>query len=136
MIIVLDSNVIVAALAAHGLCQSVFELCLDQHEIAISAQLLDEISAALRKELKVPGERADEIVKFLENHGLVFKPVPLQVPVCRDPSDDRILELAREAEAGFVVTGDEDILILDRFGSIPIVTPRQLWEQLKQQETR
>jgi putative PIN family toxin of toxin-antitoxin system len=134
MIIVLDSNVIVAAFAAHGLCQSVFELCLDQHEIAASAHLLDGVSTALQKKLKVPEKKANEVVRFLENHGRVFKPAPMQKPVCRDPSDDRILELARESEAAFIVTGDEDLLMLERYWSIPIITPRQLWERLKQPE--
>ncbi len=40
MRIVLDANVVVAAFAARGLCESLFELCLGSHEIVLSERLL------------------------------------------------------------------------------------------------
>ena len=43
MKIVLDENVIIAAFAARGLCESVMEVCLSGHEIVLSNGLLDEI---------------------------------------------------------------------------------------------
>ena len=134
MRIVLDTNVIVAAFAARGLCQSIFELCLDQHEIAVSSNLLDEVRNSLQKKLKMPENKIDEIIGLVEDYGHLFTPDSIQASVCRDPSDDRILELARSSAADFIVTGDKDLLILEHFESIPIITPRQLWERLKQQE--
>jgi predicted nucleic acid-binding protein len=44
--VVLDTNVLVAAFATRGLCQSVFELCLDRHTIAISDPLIQELTPA------------------------------------------------------------------------------------------
>jgi uncharacterized protein len=44
--------------------------------------------------------------------------------VCRDPDDDMVLECAVNAEAQFIVTGDNDILALGSFRGIRIVTPR------------
>jgi hypothetical protein len=38
---VLDANVVVAAFAVRGLCEPVFELCLDSHEILLSEPLPD-----------------------------------------------------------------------------------------------
>jgi uncharacterized protein len=42
---------------------------------------------------------------------------------CRDPKDDKFLELAVCGDASFVVTGDQDLLVLHPFREIPIVTP-------------
>ena len=47
-----------------------------------------------------------------------------RVAVCRDPTDDKFLELAINGRADMIVTGDLDLLVLDRFRGIPIVTPR------------
>ena len=42
MNIVLDANVIIAAFAARGLCEPIMEVCLSEHDIALSDDLLDE----------------------------------------------------------------------------------------------
>ena len=48
-----------------------------------------------------------------------------RIAVCRDPTDDRFLELAVNGRADIIVTGDLDLLVWDPFRGIPIVTPRQ-----------
>ena len=42
---------------------------------------------------------------------------------CRDPDDDKFLELAVNGRADVIVSGDEDLLALDTFRGIPIITP-------------
>ena len=48
--------------------------------------------------------------------------------VCRDPKDDRILELALNGDAGVIVTGDMDLLVLNPFRGVRIVTPTEFLE--------
>ena len=48
-----------------------------------------------------------------------------RVHVCRDPEDNRILELAVNGDAGVIVTGDKDLLVLDPFRGVRIVTPAE-----------
>ena len=45
------------------------------------------------------------------------------VRACRDPRDDKFLELAVNGEATLIVTGDNDLLSLNPFRDIPIITP-------------
>lgn len=45
------------------------------------------------------------------------------VRACRDPRDDKFLELAVNGAADVVVTGDHDLLALHPFRGIPIVAP-------------
>lgn len=53
--------------------------------------------------------------------------VPITEPVqtCRDPNDDKILELAVNGHADYIVTGDDDLLVMDPFRGIAIVRPAE-----------
>ena len=46
-----------------------------------------------------------------------------RIAACRDPTDDKFLELAVNGRADLIVTGDGDLLVLNPFRDIPIVTP-------------
>jgi predicted nucleic acid-binding protein len=46
-----------------------------------------------------------------------------RISICRDPKDNQILELAISGKANLIITGDDDLLVLNPFQSILIVTP-------------
>lgn len=46
-----------------------------------------------------------------------------RITACRDPKDDRFLELAVNGGADLIISGDADLLALNPFRRIPIVTP-------------
>lgn len=50
--------------------------------------------------------------------------------VFNDPDDDRVLECAVEGQADFIVTGDKDLLRLNRFQNVTIIPPRAFIEYL------
>ena len=50
-------------------------------------------------------------------------PITERVRVCRDPKDDKFLELAVNGRADVIVSGDADLLALSAFQGIPILTP-------------
>jgi predicted nucleic acid-binding protein len=49
---------------------------------------------------------------------------------CRDKKDDKFLELAVSGNASHIITGDEDLLVLNPFRGISILTPRQFLQSL------
>lgn len=55
--------------------------------------------------------------------------IHVSITACRDPKDNKFLELAVSAEAKTIVTGDEDLLVLHPFRSIEIITPRSFLMQ-------
>ncbi len=57
-------------------------------------------------------------------------PESLTVPDCRDPNDIPFLKLALADGADALVTSDTDLLSLSSEFSVPIITPRELNEQL------
>ena len=49
--------------------------------------------------------------------------VHTDLQICRDPKDDKLLALALDGNADLIVTGDKDLLVLNPFRGIPIITP-------------
>ncbi len=47
------------------------------------------------------------------------------IRACRDPRDDKFLELAIAGRASQLITGDADLLVLNPFQGVPIVTPAE-----------
>jgi putative PIN family toxin of toxin-antitoxin system len=131
MKIVLDANVIVAAFASRGLCESIFEFCLSGHEIILCVDLLDEIARNLRLKIKLPGPAVDSIRGLLQEYGTLLDPASLPQDACRDPDDVKILGLAIASSADFIVTGDEDLLVLEECQGIPILSPRSFSQAIR-----
>lgn len=50
-------------------------------------------------------------------------------PPCRDPKDNFILALALAAEADAIVSSDHDLLVLNPWRAIPVLTPAQFVSQ-------
>ena len=51
-----------------------------------------------------------------------------QIKACRDPRDDKFLELAVSGHATHIVTGDSDLLALHPFRGIQILSPHSFLE--------
>ena len=126
--VVLDTNVIVAAFVARGLSNAVFELCLDKFEVIISTFITGEISKTLKNKIKIPDVRITEIINFLEESCRITNYKSLKKSICRDKKDDEILALAKDSNSKYIITRDQDLLILNKFEDIKIVSPRQIWE--------
>lgn len=131
MKVVLDSNVLVAAFAARGLCQAVLELCLNKQETFISEYILNEVQHALSKRVKLPKKVVLEIIEWLRDHFILETAEKLDLKKCRDPQDIEILGLALKTQSDFLITGDQDLLVLKRLQGIAIVSPREFWDHLR-----
>jgi putative PIN family toxin of toxin-antitoxin system len=126
--IVLDTNVLIAALAAHGLASSVFELCLREHTIVISSEILMELAEGLLNKIAIPPSVAAPIIELLKRTAEIHTPSTVPPGSCRDADDLHVLGLAIAAKADRIITGDEDLLVLGSFCGIPIDSPRQFWD--------
>jgi uncharacterized protein len=130
MKIVLDSSVIVAAFAAHGLCEAVFELCLDSHQVLISADFIYEVQTAFRKKLKLPAATIESITALIRENTTMVAPAIIPNGSCRDQNDLHILGLAAAGEAEYLITGDNDLLVLKKFRGCRIMSPREFSNRL------
>ena len=134
MKIVLDANVIIAAFAARGLCESIMEVCLSDHEILLCDELLEEILKNLRLKIKLSTKIVDDIGDLLMEQVSMIDSVPLSPDICRDPDDIKVLCLAVAGSANYIVTGDKDLLVLKEFQGILILNPRAFSSLLHSEE--
>lgn len=130
---VFDTNVIISALLfSKSVPGQVFTRSLDNGAILVSKSLIEELNKVLAREkfnrYVTVEERGAFLKAFLRESQLVE--ITEKVQACRDPKDDQILELAVNGNASFVVTGDDDLLVLNPFRGIPIVTAGVLLENL------
>jgi uncharacterized protein len=122
--IVLDTNVLIAALIAHGVCHQLFEHCVRRHTLLTSEFILEETQAKLIEKFGYTAEVAAEAVTVLRSRMKVVPALRLDSPVCRDPDDDHILAAAVSANCDCVITGDQDLLVLKAYDGIDILSPR------------
>lgn len=128
MIVVLDTNVIVAALVAKGLCHEIVVRALGSCTVVTSAALLDELEHTLRRKFTL-GPAALAFLEQLRLRVRIIEPAPLSVRVSRDADDDVALA-AVAAGAALIVSGDEDLLVIGRHNGIDIVAPRDFLRRL------
>lgn len=69
-----------------------------------------------------PWERRHELLEALADQSTVVEPT-VAVDVCRDPDDNKVLELAVEGDADLIISGDSDLLVLHPFEGIAILSP-------------
>ena len=131
MKVVLDTNVILAAFATRGLCESILDLCLDQHQIILSEPILAEATEHLVEKFKVPVTQIQGIVALLREHSVLVEPTEVPSNACRDQNDLPILGTLLAGGADCLVTGDKDLLVIKQFRKIPIMSPRQFYDSLR-----
>jgi putative PIN family toxin of toxin-antitoxin system len=127
--LVLDTNVLIAAIAADGLCRDLVRMRLRPHTVITSEPLLAELRSTLRAKFKIAPDEL-RLLSLLRERAEVVIPASLDKRICRDPDDDIVVATALAGRADLIVTGDDDLLVLKRFRSIRILSPRQVLEIL------
>ncbi|MBM3179537.1 MAG: putative toxin-antitoxin system toxin component, PIN family [Chloroflexi bacterium] len=125
---VCDTNVVISALLMK---KSIARDALDKARMAGGILLSLEVIEELRDVLSRPAfdryvEEEDRL-KFLS---LLVKEATLveiieRIKECRDPKDDKFLELAINGSASIIISGDKDLQVLHPFRNIPIISPRE-----------
>jgi len=99
---------------------------------AIMAELLD-VFVRPRLTRFVDPELRDEVLSLLDAFGIFFTPTVL-VTDCRDPKDDKYLELALASGAEVIVSGDADLLVLHPWRGVQILQPAAYLAEAEGQE--
>jgi uncharacterized protein len=133
--LVVDTNVLVSyLLTPDSTPRKAVDRILDYEELLFSEQTLRELSEVLARpkfhHLIAQADR-DEFVELVSRVGTWIE-IRETIRACRDPRDDKFLELAINGEADGVLTGDADLLALDPFRGIAIMTPAA-WLSQKQE---
>jgi putative PIN family toxin of toxin-antitoxin system len=122
---VFDTNCLVSAsILPKSLLRQAFDKAIRLGSIASSAEVFEEYTQVLfrRKFDKyfISDEERLFIINLVGTKLRVFSPAEI-INDCRDPKDNKFLELAVSANASCIITGDKDLLILHPFRGIPIL---------------
>lgn len=123
MKLVIDTNVLIAAFIAHGVCADVFEHCARYHVIIASDFILDEFREHLACKFQYTAQETEEAVSLLRSRVELVTPTKLANVICRDPDDDIVLGTAIAGCAVCIITGDADLLAIKQFRGIDVVRP-------------
>ena len=130
---VFDTNVLVSALLFdRSKPARAFFVALRAGEVLVSADVISELSDVLGREKfrrYVSGEERGRFLRSLLRETTLVE-VRGKVRACRDPKDDKFLELAVNGNADCIVSGDDDLLTLGPFRGIRILTPDGFLEAL------
>lgn len=125
--VAIDTNVLISCLLFGGQLSWLRSLWLEKRIIPLlSRETFDEFRRVLaypKFSLSLSEIRAiinDEILPYFE----VIEVEQITTSICRDPHDEKILAVADAGKASYIITGDMDLLVLQTFGNIKIITPK------------
>jgi putative PIN family toxin of toxin-antitoxin system len=135
MKVVIDTNIWISYLLG-SLLQGMDEKILSKEiKVVVSDEMLKEISeVSSRPKFKniFTAKRIKELFSLLDSYAIVVSPSQ-KVNVCRDGKDNFLLEVALEGEANYLVTGDEDLLVINTFQSTKIIRPKEFEDMFNSQ---
>ena len=127
---VVDTKILFrAVIKPHGTVGPILtQLAAGAYTLVYSHPLLDELVEKLalpriRVKYGLDNQAIETTLALLALRGELVHPTRT-VKVCRDPDDNALIEAALAGDAEYVVTGDEDLLVLKRFETVRIMTPR------------
>lgn len=127
---VLDTNVLISAIVWPDSIPNKALLKALTSEVLISDDLKNELLEVFSRpkfdKYKSNEERAEELKNFIKE--CTFIEVYSKINVCRDKKDNMVLELAKDGNAILIVSGDDDLLSLNPFQGIQIITARDFFE--------
>lgn len=123
---VVDTNVLIsAALSPEGKPNRALRYVISEGTLLASNATFDEFSTRIRRPKffrYLREEDREDYIALIRSVSRLVEPAE-RIRECRDPQDNKFLELAVAGHADAIVTGDEDLLVMHPFRGIAIVAP-------------
>lgn len=122
---VFDTNALISALLfENSKPAQALRYALANGEVLVSLDLLEELNEVLGREKFNRYLTTEEREEFLEAliERAVLVDITENVQECRDPKDDKVLELGLNGEAQYIISGDRDLLVLHPFRDVLVIT--------------
>lgn len=123
---VVDTNTLVSAILVEGSTPDrALRRAREIGVLLVSPDTIDEAVEVLSREKfdpYVPWALRQEFLEAFADQSVVVEPT-VSITACRDPDDNKFLEVAVEGDATAIISGDADLLALDPFRGVAIVEP-------------
>jgi putative PIN family toxin of toxin-antitoxin system len=126
--VVIDTNVFISALLNPlGTPKKVINITVSQFTILQSEATYQELATRISKKKFDKYLEKDDRLDFLSSlkNRSLFVDIWHETRVCSDLDDNKFLELAVSGMAQYIITGDKELLILNTYQGIPIITPAE-----------
>ncbi len=130
MKVFLDTNVIVSAFATRGICADLYCEVILSHNFITSKTVISESRDVFERKLSIPENLINEIQNSIESNATIEDSIIRHNIPITDKADRILLFEAIESGSTVFVTGDKEILVLERTHSMEIVSPRQFWNKI------
>ena len=128
--VVIDTNVFISGIVFGGTPRKIIDAWLTkQYIFCLSPELKAEILVKLGKKFSLQQEAMNKIIEALDTYSQKYIPTQ-KVTLCKDPQDNFLLELADEAKADYLVSGNKLVLALKEYKNTKIISPREFFDQL------
>ena len=130
--IVADTNLLVSRLLLpQSLPAQAVRKAVDEGQLLVSAATLEELADVLSRAKFDPYVSLEDRQDFIRVLNRVAERIIVTalIKACRDPKDDKFLEVALNGEANLILTGDRDLLTLHPFRGVDILSPREYIER-------
>jgi putative PIN family toxin of toxin-antitoxin system len=130
--IVIDTNVWVSGFLSRGSIPAQAILKAERECVILASEaVFTEMVTVFRKrkfDRWTPGSEREAALRHLQGIATIIE-IPSPIRACRDPRDDKFLEVVVHGRADLILTGDADLLALHPFQGIAILTPSQFLDQ-------
>ena len=130
MRIVVDTNVLISGVFFGGFPRKLLSAVVEgKITSCASTEIVNEYQEVVEEMIcRKQGHLNTNILNPLIQSMEMIEPMS-NVEICRDPDDDKFINCARDGKAFYIVSGDKDLLDLQQFEDIRIVTARQFYEK-------
>ena len=130
--VIIDTNIWISSLIGRQLVTLRELLSYPSIELVITERLLQEILLVAQRPKFSKYFRSEDIeqLRLWIEHNMVNIPLGRIPARCRDPKDDYLLELAIQAKAIYLVSGDNDLLELGSIEGCQIMTVQQFEKEI------
>ena len=130
MKIVVDTNVVISGVFFGGNPRKIVEAIVDGAiDAYATAEIVDEYMEIIESMIaRKQGKISLSILSPLFSSLKVIEG-KTDIAICRDPDDDKFIECAVEAKALYIVSGDKDLLDIEAYDGIQIITAKEFCEK-------
>ncbi len=136
--VVVDTSVLVSALIGKSLRQFILLLQEQKFRLVFSESTLEELVFVLQRPKFRKYFSQEDISEFLYLLSFYSETIVPNEKItdCRDPKDNIFLEVAVSTGADFIVSSDTDLLELNPFRTIKIISPKEFFDIIQQQNIK
>ena len=130
MKILIDTNILISALFFDGLPKKLLsEIDFEKFNLCVNKEIINEYTEKIDKKFSKSKYILDKDLRQKIFSSFKNFEIKSDLKICRDPDDDKFINCAIDAEAIYIVSGDNDLLTIKNFAGIEIVTAREFYDK-------